>query len=99
MNLSQIGVKFDKNHKLITNQHYQTDIQNIFAVGDIRSGGLELTPVAIREAENVVEGLVNNNWQQIDYDLVPTTVFTPLEYSKCGLSEEDAVSKYGQEDV
>ena len=55
-----------------------------------------MTPVAIREAENVVQGLVSNNWVEIDYDLVPTTVFTPLEYSKCGLSEEDAIKKYGQ---
>jgi len=30
---------------------------------------------------------------------VPTTVFTPLEYGCIGLSEEDAIKKYGEEDI
>jgi pyruvate/2-oxoglutarate dehydrogenase complex dihydrolipoamide dehydrogenase (E3) component len=62
LNLDQIGIKFDKSKKIITNQHYQTDVENIFAIGDIRSGGLELTPVAIKEGEYLVEGIVNNKW-------------------------------------
>ncbi len=99
LNLDQIGIKFDKSKKIITNQHYQTDVENIFAIGDIRSGGLELTPVAIKEGEYLVEGIVNNKWQSIDYDLVPTTVFTPLEYSKCGLSEDDAIQRFGQDEI
>jgi pyruvate/2-oxoglutarate dehydrogenase complex dihydrolipoamide dehydrogenase (E3) component len=37
-------------------------VENIFAIGDIKSGGLELTPVAIKEGEYVVEGIVNNKW-------------------------------------
>ena len=60
LNLETLGVKFDKSNKIITNQHFQTAIENIYAIGDIRSGGLELTPVAIKEAEYLVEGLVNN---------------------------------------
>ena len=34
-----------------------------------------------------------------DYVNVCTTVFTPLEYGTCGLSEEDAIKVYGAEDV
>lgn len=30
---------------------------------------------------------------------IPTTVFTPLEYSTVGLSEEDALMKYGDENI
>jgi len=50
-----------------------------------------LTPVAIKEGEYVVDGMFKNEWKDIDYHSVPTTVFTPLEYSKCGLNEEDAL--------
>jgi thioredoxin reductase (NADPH) len=32
----------------------------------------------------------------MDYNLVPTTVFTPIEYGCVGLSEEDAIAKYGE---
>lgn len=99
LNLDQLGVKFDKSSKIITNEHYQTDIKNIYAIGDIRSGGLELTPVAIKEGEYLVDGLTSNKWKTIDYNLVPTTIFTPLEYSKCGLSEEDSLEKFGEDDI
>jgi pyruvate/2-oxoglutarate dehydrogenase complex dihydrolipoamide dehydrogenase (E3) component len=54
LNLESLGVRFDKSQKIITNQHFQTDIKNIYAIGDIKSGGLELTPVAIKEAEYLV---------------------------------------------
>lgn len=37
--------------------------------------------------------------KQCDYDNVPTTVFTPLEYGCCGLSEEKAVEKFGEENI
>jgi thioredoxin reductase (NADPH) len=35
----------------------------------------------------------------MDYVNVPTTVFTPIEYGSCGLSEEDAKAKYGAENI
>lgn len=35
----------------------------------------------------------------MDYDTVPTTVFTPIEYGCCGLSEEDAAARYGAENL
>lgn len=35
----------------------------------------------------------------VSLDNYPTTIFTPLEYSCSGLSEEDAIEKFGREDV
>jgi len=35
----------------------------------------------------------------MDYSLVATTVFTPLEYSACGLSEEDAEAQLGKDNI
>lgn len=32
----------------------------------------------------------------MNYNLVATTVFTPLEYGACGYAEEDAVAKFGE---
>jgi len=36
---------------------------------------------------------------KMDYVNVPTTVFTPIEYGCCGLSEEDAINKYGDANI
>ena len=35
----------------------------------------------------------------MDYHLIPTTVFTPIEYGSVGLTEEDAVAKYGADNI
>jgi len=43
--------------------------------------------------------LFDNGTELMDYNLVPTTVFTPLEYGCCGMSDEDAKSKYGSEGI
>lgn len=46
-----------------------------------------------------MSGLFADQWKQIDYKKVATTVFTPLEYSKCGLNEEDAIQRYGEDNI
>lgn len=99
LNLDKIGVKLSPKGKLIVNEKWQTNIENIYAVGDINSHGLELTPVAIKEGKYLAEGLFTGNWQKINYSVVPTTVFTPLEYSFCGLTEEAAIKKYTKDKI
>lgn len=37
--------------------------------------------------------------EAMDYNLIATTVFTPTEYGAIGLSEEDAISKYGENNI
>lgn len=53
-------------------------------------GKLELTPVAIKAGKLLSYRLFAGAREKMDYVNVPTTVFTPLEYGCCGLSEEDA---------
>jgi len=88
-----------KTGKIRVNEHDQTSQPNIFALGDVVHGGLELTPVAIRSAKLLSHRLYGSSSRLMDYANVPTTVFTPLEYSCVGLSEEKAVEKYGQEQI
>lgn len=51
------------NKKIITNEKWQSTIPNIFAIGDVNSRGLELTPVAIKEGEYLVNGLFTGEWK------------------------------------
>ena len=62
-------------------------------------GGHELTPVAIQAGKLLARRMVGSSKKLIDYDLVPITVFTPIEYGTCGLSEEEALEKFGQESI
>ncbi|EDO46554.1 predicted protein [Nematostella vectensis] len=59
----------------------------------------ELTPVAIMAGKLLARRLFAGSTIQMDYDNIATTVFTPLEYSTVGLSEEDAIRQYGEENL
>eukprot|EP01097_Dermamoeba_algensis_P007424 TRINITY_DN4682_c0_g1_i1.p1 TRINITY_DN4682_c0_g1~~TRINITY_DN4682_c0_g1_i1.p1 ORF type:complete len:559 (-),score=157.55 TRINITY_DN4682_c0_g1_i1:309-1892(-) len=81
--------------KLQTTPDERTCVPHIYAIGDVRKGQLELTPLAIESGVLLAQRLYGGRNHLTDYTNVPTTVFTPLEYGCCGLSEEDATKKYG----
>jgi thioredoxin reductase (NADPH) len=60
---------------------------------------LELTPVATKAGKLLSNRLFAGDTEKMDYELIATTVFTPLEYGCCGLSEEDTKAKYGAENI
>jgi thioredoxin/glutathione reductase (selenoprotein) len=99
--LDAVGVKTDpKSGKVIVDEWGRTSVSNIYAIGDIIQGGLELTPVAIKQGELLARRLYMPNFTKtLDMNLVPTTVFTPMEYGCCGYSEEAAEEKFGKENI
>uniref|UniRef100_A0A5S6QG76 Thioredoxin-disulfide reductase n=1 Tax=Trichuris muris TaxID=70415 RepID=A0A5S6QG76_TRIMR len=100
MSIDKAGVLcHPKSGKVIVDDYDKTNVENIYAIGDIQHGRLELTPVAIRSGKLLARRLFNGSKELMDYDNVPTTVFTPVEYSCVGLSEEAAVQKYGTGEI
>lgn len=99
LNLKAAGVETVKSGKIPVNSHWQSSVPNIFALGDVTTISKELTPLASKEAVYLIEGLYSGNWRTIDYTTIATTVFTPLEYSACGLSEPDAIAKFGEAEI
>jgi thioredoxin/glutathione reductase (selenoprotein) len=93
--LAKIGVELTKTGHVMVNAVDRTSVANLYAIGDIVYGGLELTPVAIAAGRYLSERLYGDGTKYMDYKGVPTTVFTPLEYGCVGLSEEAAQEKYG----
>lgn len=77
----------------------QTNIPNIYAVGDVLYQKPELTPVAIHAGRLLARRLFGNSTIQMDYNNVATTIFSPLEYGTVGISEEAAIQKYGEDKI
>jgi thioredoxin reductase (NADPH) len=103
LKLSKLGVKVnEKTGKIIVNNEV-TSIPNIYAIGDVCDGTPELTPVAIKAGELLAKRLFSRNQKDrskfMDYQMIPTTVYTPTEYGSIGFSEEDAKEKYGEENI
>jgi len=90
INMKNAGLVCEKNGKFKVNDHEQTNVPHIYAIGDIQDGRLELTPTAIKAGNLLAQRLYGNGTKLMDYNLVPTTVFTPIEYGCVGLSEEEA---------
>lgn len=96
INADKIGLSLAKNGKLIVNEKDQTNIDNIYAIGDCAEGRPELTPPAIMAGKLLSRRLFNNSPVLMNYRNVATTIFTPLEYGSIGYTEEDAITKYGE---
>lgn len=88
-----------QNNKLIVDEFERSNVPNIWAVGDVSDGKPELTPVAIQAGTFLAKRLFGNSKLLMDYQNIATTVFTPLEYGCCGLSEEKAIELYGDENI
>jgi thioredoxin reductase (NADPH) len=100
LKLEKIGVKLSPTTgKVLTNDADETNVPNIYAVGDVAEGRPELTPVAILAGKLLAKRLFANGTTLTDYEKIPTTVFTPLEYGCIGLAEEAARAKYGNDNV
>lgn len=100
LNLEKAGVKLVEGKTYIAADEWQnTSVPNIYALGDV-CGKVELTPMAINAARRLVDrifgGIADS---KSSYDLVPTVVFSHPTIGTCGLTEAQAVAKYGQENV
>jgi len=99
LNLEAAGVVAEKNGKLKVDDCEQTNVPNIYGIGDVLYGQLELTPVAIKAGMLLAKRLFAGGTEKMDYVNVPTTVFSPLEYGCVGYSEMDAQAKFGAENI
>jgi glutathione reductase (NADPH) len=93
--LEAAGVALDDRGAIAVDAHYRTSVPSIFAVGDV-STSAPLTPVALAEAMVVVDSLFGDRRRRMDYEFIPTAVFTHPNIGTCGYSESDARAKFGK---
>lgn len=98
LGLENAGVRVEANGKIKTEAE-QTNVDHIFALGDVAEGVPELTPVAIQAGQQLAHKLFGSGESHMDYNTIPTTVFTPIEYGCIGYSEEDAERVFGAENI
>ncbi|XP_059489563.1 thioredoxin reductase 2, mitochondrial-like [Neocloeon triangulifer] len=98
--LDHIGVKTSASGKIVVDlQTDQTSLDNIFSIGDCAAGVPELAPVAQMSGKLLAGRLFGQKKLHMDYKNIPTCLFTTLEYSSVGLSEEKAIELYGEDGV
>lgn len=88
LGLENTAVVMDDNGVVEVDEHYRTAEPSIYALGDV-TGGLELTPVAINEAM-ALAGHLFGDGGDMDYEGVPTAIFSQPPLATVGLTEEQA---------
>lgn len=86
LGLDKAGVKLDDRGRVDVNAHLQTNIPNIYAIGDVVKGAM-LAHKAEEEGVCVAEFLAGQK-PHMNYDLVPSVVYTWPEVAAVGLTEE-----------
>ena len=100
INLDVTGVETNSIGKVKVDKFQNTNVEGIYAVGDIIENSIDLTPVAVAAGRRLSERLFNNKPNEhLDYNLVPTVIFTHPPIGTVGLSEMQAIEQYGEEDV
>ncbi len=94
LGLEEIGVPLAPNGAVLVDAHYQSGVPGIHAVGDVIDR-VHLTPVALAEAMALVDRLFGNGQRSVDYDLIPTAVFTTPNVGTVGLTEAGARERFG----
>jgi len=95
LNLSQVGIHTDEEGYITVDDYQNTNVSSIYAVGDV-TGRQPLTPVAIAAGRRLAMRLFANEADShLNYDLIPTVVFSHPPLGTMGLTEAQARAQYG----
>lgn len=93
LGLENTGVELDPRGFIRVDEQYQTTEPSILAIGDV-IGRVQLTPVALAEGMAVVRRLFKpEQYRPVDYQNIPTAVFSQPPIGTVGLTEEQALEQ------
>jgi len=95
LNLDAAGIDYDDRGYIPCDDFQNTNVKNIYSVGDV-AGRAQLTPVAIAAARRLSDRLFNNMPdRKLDYENIPTVMFSHPPIGTIGLTEEQARKEHG----
>jgi glutathione reductase (NADPH) len=95
LGLEAAGVRLDAGGAIAVDEAFRTSVPHIHALGDVIDR-VQLTPVALAEAMALVDHLFGSGRRRMDYENIPTAVFTHPNIGTVGLTEGEARERYGR---
>ena len=96
LGLDAAGVEVEPSGAITVDEFSRTSQPNIYAVGDV-TNRVNLTPVAIREGAAFIETVFKDNPTAFDHDDIASAVFTRPPVGTCGISEDEARRRHGDD--
>ena len=94
LGLEEVGVELGKNGAVIVDEDNQSSVPSIYAIGDV-TDRVQLTPVAIREGHAFAETVFGGTPTRVDYENIPSAVFSHPPIAGVGMTEGQARDKVG----
>ncbi len=95
LELERAGVAVDESDFVVTDAFQNTNVAGVYAVGDV-TGRAALTPVAIAAGRRLSDRLFGGKTDRhLNYDMIPTVVFTHPPIGTVGATEAEARAQYG----
>ena len=88
------GVEIGESGQIKVDEDNRTNIPSIFAVGDV-TDRVQLTPVAIREGQAFADTFFGNKPHRVDYNCIPSAVFSHPPLAGVGMTEGEARNRLG----
>lgn len=98
LGLEAAGATLAANGAIKVDDFFRSSVPSICAIGDVIDR-VQLTPVAIAEGTVLANALFNNSPRRMDYDNVPTAVFSHPNVATVGLGEDEARKRHGEIEV
>jgi glutathione reductase (NADPH) len=98
LGLEGAGVAMDASGAVTVDEYSRSSVANIYAIGDL-TNRKNLTPVAIAEGHAVADTLFGGRPRAMDFDNVPSAVFSQPPIASAGLSEAEARARLGAVDI
>lgn len=96
INISATDVVLNDDGTIMVDDYQNTSVVGVYATGDV-IGKMDLTPVAIAASRRLMERVFNNKpTEHLDYQLVPSVVFSHPVAGTIGLTEAEAILEYGE---
>ncbi|MCW3846477.1 glutathione-disulfide reductase [Sphingomonas sp. LB-2] len=94
LGLEAVGVALDDKGAVVVDADNRSSIDSIYAVGDV-TNRVQLTPVAIREGQAFADTVFGGKPHQVDYENIPSAVFSHPPMAGVGMTESQARNKLG----
>jgi glutathione reductase (NADPH) len=98
LGLKAAGVELNTKGAIVVDGYSQSTIPSIYAIGDV-TDRVNLTPVATADGMAVANTLFNQRATLVDYENIPTAIFSDPNAATVGLSEENARSRHAEIDI
>lgn len=91
LGLETVGVRLDEKGRIEVDEHFRTSAPGVYAIGDVIRGAM-LAHKAEEEGVACVEGIVTG-YGHVNYDAIPSIVYTHPEVAAVGATEEELVER------